>query len=111
MLEGKQVDEAKWNVVRYHHDPTGKKEARAITVCQEIPDDVYGLAFHQDTSFNEGGTTAKTDRRRSSHSSRKTLPSVLTISVSDGILVVMDPLEEESLVPQRYLIDFLRFDY
>ena len=95
MLEGKQVDEPKWNVVRYHHDPTGKNEAKAVTLCQEIPDDVYGLTFHQDTSFHDGGTPAKGSRLK------KTLPSLLTISVVDGLLVVMDPLEEETPALKR----------
>ena len=93
MLEGKQMDEPKWNVVRYHHDPTGKKEAKAVTLCQEIPGDVYGLTFHQDTTFHEGGS------RKQHH---KGLPSVLTIAVTDGFLVVMDPLEEERTVSKRY---------
>jgi hypothetical protein len=100
MLEGKQIDEPKWNVVRYHHDPTGRNEAKAVSVCEEIPDDVYGLTFHQDTSFNEGGATAAA--RRASQL-RKTLPSVLTISVADGFLVVMDPLEKENIaIAKRY---------
>ena len=92
MLEGKQVEEPKWNVVRYHHDPTGQKEAKVIVMCQEIPDDVYGLTFHQDTSFQEENEAAA--GRRRSHTKKK-LPSVLTISIADGFMVVMDPLEEE----------------
>ena len=99
MLEGKQVDEPKWNVVRYHHDPTGANEAKAVTVCQEIPDDIYGLTFHQDTSYNDAGST--TAARRASNL-RKTLPSVLTVSVPDGFLVVMDPLEEENVATKRH---------
>ena len=95
-LEGKQVEEPKWNVVRYHHDPTGQKEAKAVIICQEIPDDVYGLTFHQDTSFHE---TPAAERRKSQI--KKMLPSVLTISVADGFLVVMDPLEEEKHVSKR----------
>ena len=95
MLEGKQVDEPKWNVVRYHHDPTGTNEAKAVTLCQEIPDDVYGLTFHQDTSYHDGGTPAKSSKLK------KTIPSLLTISVVDGLLVVMDPLEEETPALKR----------
>ena len=113
MLEGKQVDEPKWNVVRYHHDPTGKNEAKAVTLCEEIPDDVYGLTFHQDTSFHDGGTPGAA---RKASQLKKTLPSLLTISVADGLLVVMDPLEEENPALKRcdvyeFSIHIFRFKY
>ena len=99
MLEGKQTEDPKWNVVRYHHDPAGEKDAKTVIICQEIPDDVYGLTIHQDTSFQD--TSSGAVGRKAAKQSKKKLPTLLTISVQSGFLVVMDPLEEEKELAKR----------
>ena len=93
LLEGTPDSTTKWDIVRYHLDPRGEKAVQAFVVYKEIQEDILGLRFHCEIEPSEnGGKHFKRKKKRN-------VPSLLTITTSNGFILVFNPLEEGGTPP------------